>query len=467
LFIGVGAIFFVLPEYFRNVVLQVVFQHTKDMSRRMQRTRCCRYIFLSISFLVSFLVVYSITPCYAKGKKQCGKNVTKKQTINGHSEKKNAVKSLTSPKSKTKKSSSKAVAKKKNHTVATQDSYHYSLSLDDIPDEYEEVIHEYLGTPYRSGGTGTNGIDCSGLSRKFYMELFGVDIPHNSSEQCRLNIFEKVPLNPDGFESSDLLFFKNSKRPINHVGIYLTDHKFLHATPKGGVMISSLDEAYWRENLVASRRIKDTIVARTNGAAVPSVPDSPNEFSASEISLAYAASLGKIARLNLETFYASQYQAQPTKQFEPTNFNFGNFTNPPHRYAASPESWQGVRASADFSPTNWLHITPSLGMLGGPVLPNNINNNWQVYGLDAAVSPTSSRWSLGLSYRSLLNDEFFTAYQDVPNSDIGVNINYRISDVMHFSVLGNMEGYGPRRDSQMDAQPWNVRTVSFNLNLAF
>jgi cell wall-associated NlpC family hydrolase len=430
----------------------------------MQHTRCCRYIFLLIVFFVSFFFVYSITPCYAKEKKPCGKNVAKKQVVKKHTEKKTAAKSLSPQKNKIKKSAFKAAPKKRNHFELTQASHRYSLNLEDIPDEYEEVVQEYLGTPYRSGGTGTAGIDCSGLSRKFYMELFGLNIPHNSSEQCQLNIFEKIPLNPDGFESSDLLFFKNSKKPINHVGIYLTDRKFIHATPKGGVIISSLDEAYWRENLVASRRIKDTIIAKSNGAAISSIPDMPNELSTSEISLAYAASLGKSARLNLETFYSSQYQTPPARAFEPTNFNYGN---PFHRYTSNPESWQGLRASADFNPTNWLRITPSLGMLEGPALPNNINNSWQVYGLDAAVSPISSRWSLGLTYRSLLNDGFFTAYQDVPNSDFGVNINYRVSNVMHFSVLGNVEGYGPRRDSQMEAQPWNVRNVSFNLNLAF
>jgi hypothetical protein len=329
---------------------------------------------------------------------------------------------------------------------------------DDLP--YEEVVSEYLGMPYRRGGTGSNGIDCSGLSRKFYLEIYGVDLPHSSREQCSLNIFEKVPLDTDAFESKDLLFFRNKNRRINHVGIYLEDGKFLHASPNKGVMISSLGESYWKNRLVASRRIKDTVLAKASGAG-SSDQDETNAHKTNEITMGYAADINGALHVDLETFYSNPFSNQNLVKRQTTDlFADGSL----YLADVGSEPWQGVRASTSIYPAQWLRITPSLGMLNGPSwFTRNNDNTWQVYGLETAVSPLSSRWSLVFSMQSLLNDSYFAAYDDATDTDIGLHFNYWVSNTLRVSVMGNWEGSYLMQNAQAD----NLARDLLTLNLDF
>jgi hypothetical protein len=321
---------------------------------------------------------------------------------------------------------------------------------------YEGVVSECLGIPYQRGGTGNNGIDCSGLSRKFYLEIYGIDLPHSSSEQCRLNIFEKVPLDPDAFESKDLLFFKNKNRRINHVGIYLEDGKFLHASPRKGVMISSLDESYWKQRLVASRRVKDTVLGKSSGAGSSG---KAGVHKSNEIAMGYAADINETFHVDIETFYSNAFTNQ--HQVKTDLFADGSL------YLADmrPGPWQGLRASTHVYPANWLRITPSLGMLDGPSLFAGDDRVWQIYGLETAVSPLSSRWSIVFSMQSLLNDSYYAAYEDATDTDIGLHFNYWISNTMRFSVMGNWEGSYLMENAQPDALARDI--LSFNLDFCF
>ena len=321
---------------------------------------------------------------------------------------------------------------------------------------YEDVVDKYLGIPYRLGGTGSRGIDCSGLSRKFYLEVYGIDLPHNSREQCRLNIFEPVPLDPDAFQSKDLLFFQNKNKRINHVGIYLEDGNFLHASAKKGVIISNLNTSYWKQRLAASRRVKDTVLAMSSGAGVHGNAVSQKT---NEISIGYAADINEAVHVDIETFYSSPF----TKQHRGKTDLFADGSL--YLAGMQPGHWQGVRASTHLYPADWLRITPSLGMLDGPSLFAGDGRGWQIYGLETAVSPLSSRWSLAFSMQSLLNDSYFTTYADATDTDIGLHFNYWISNSMRFSIMGNWEGSYLMENAQPDALARDI--LSFNLDFSF
>lgn len=103
---------------------------------------------------------------------------------------------------------------------------------------------EWIGTPYRSGGHTKRGTDCSGLTGEIYRKVYRMRLPRSTGEQ--LAACRKVARR--GLKEGDLVFFHNgkSRKKVTHVGIYLKDDKFVHASTSRGVIVSSLDENYWR-----------------------------------------------------------------------------------------------------------------------------------------------------------------------------------------------------------------------------
>lgn len=105
-----------------------------------------------------------------------------------------------------------------------------------------QFVYDWIGTPYRLGGVTKKGVDCSGFAFELYNKVFSTLIGNNSR-----NIFSMVnPVNKDALKEGDLVFFKIGSRSITHMGVYMGDNKFAHASSSKGVMISDLDEAYWR-----------------------------------------------------------------------------------------------------------------------------------------------------------------------------------------------------------------------------
>src|SRR6202789_2894290 len=101
-------------------------------------------------------------------------------------------------------------------------------------------VYDWIGTPYRFGGTSRKGIDCSAFTKELYSQVFNMDIERNSRD-----IFRMVsPVRRDELKEGDLVFFKIHSRRISHVGIYLGNNRFAHASSKG-VAISSLDDSYY------------------------------------------------------------------------------------------------------------------------------------------------------------------------------------------------------------------------------
>jgi cell wall-associated NlpC family hydrolase len=113
------------------------------------------------------------------------------------------------------------------------------------------LARDQVGVPYRYGGNSPSGFDCSGLVKYVYGKL-GVNLPRKSSEMA--GVGQLVPVH--ALLPGDLVFFRVNKRRVSHVGIYLGNDKFVHATKSGHpVRKDSITNPWWRERFVVGRRL--------------------------------------------------------------------------------------------------------------------------------------------------------------------------------------------------------------------
>jgi len=106
---------------------------------------------------------------------------------------------------------------------------------------------DWYGTPYKYGGMNEDGIDCSGFTNILYKEIYKIQIPRVSKDIAE-NVKRKYT---EDLKEGDLVFFSFGKTGIvNHVGIYLHNNKFVHASTSKGVIISNLTEPYYGDYLV-------------------------------------------------------------------------------------------------------------------------------------------------------------------------------------------------------------------------
>ena len=120
----------------------------------------------------------------------------------------------------------------------------------------EDIIahsYTYLGTPYRYGGTSYSGIDCSGFTMKVFAK-FGISLPHGATPQLKYGTY----VSRSELQPGDLVFFSAGSYPASHVGIYVGDDQFIHASSSTGngycVCVSSLNTNYYSRNFVGGRR---------------------------------------------------------------------------------------------------------------------------------------------------------------------------------------------------------------------
>lgn len=122
----------------------------------------------------------------------------------------------------------------------------------------DKVIDKTIGTKYVSGGTSTNGFDCSGFTM-FVFDKIGINLPHQSGSQYQMG----SDVSRDEMRPGDLVFFNTNGKGVSHVGIYVGDGDFAHASSSRGVTISSLSDSYYVNRYVGAKRIMSTDAYKT------------------------------------------------------------------------------------------------------------------------------------------------------------------------------------------------------------
>ncbi|HNR17372.1 MAG TPA: NlpC/P60 family protein [Chitinophagaceae bacterium] len=134
----------------------------------------------------------------------------------------------------------------------------YSLLLDteveSLPSKsLLESVDEWYGVRYRVGGNSKKGVDCSGFTVAVYAAVYGMMLPRISRDQYRIS----RKISTTELREGDLVFFNTNGRGVSHVGVYLGNNKFIHASVSRGVMVNDLFENYYLRRFVGAGRIDE------------------------------------------------------------------------------------------------------------------------------------------------------------------------------------------------------------------
>jgi lipoprotein Spr/probable lipoprotein NlpC len=139
-------------------------------------------------------------------------------------------------------SSRKNLSSSKNNTAVVQK---YARMMD-VPKkkiknpELYQFIDDWIGTKYQYGGLSKNGIDCSGFTYLLYKEVYDKTIPRNTSGQVDI-----IKRKYEGqLKEGDLVFFDYDKKKFSHVGVFLQNGYYVHASTRKGVMVQKLKDPY-------------------------------------------------------------------------------------------------------------------------------------------------------------------------------------------------------------------------------
>ena len=374
--------------------------------------------------------------------------------------------------------------------------------------QFENEAKEFLGIPYRKGGTSKRGLDCSGFARMIYERIFGIELPHNSVDQFRFADMQKI--DTKDLQPGDLIFFANSnkkKKRINHVGVYLSDGQFIHASSSQGVTVSSLNDRYWKKRFAGSKR---HLALNSNGDAnqikLESSLEIPLHQNGSLISYTRDELRTQSATLlqdDFNTYSVGLYDTRDSAH-QPLNFyqigydhaladglnvNFSVI----HETFDTSSAWQGfdpstpnmdfrlddassdtairqgIKLASNFHPSEWLSITPSITYFDYSLEnPEFLDAPRRTLGLNTLVTPAHNLWSLSMLLQYSDQDELtHTSNLDnmLSSLNMGVKLGINLTENLQFSIIGKHDkhtaSYGMTDDSSL------LQTSSSDVFLSF
>jgi hypothetical protein len=134
--------------------------------------------------------------------------------------------------------------------------FKYAILLEEPVESMRNVrlmsfLEEWYGAPYRYGGGTKKGIDCSAFTCMLMDSVFDVRIPRTAQNQYNAS----TKIKKEDLSEGDLVFF-NTTGGISHVGVYLANNKFVHASVSGGVMVSDMEDVYFKRRYIGATRVK-------------------------------------------------------------------------------------------------------------------------------------------------------------------------------------------------------------------
>jgi hypothetical protein len=348
-------------------------------------------------------------------------------------------------------------------------------------EKIQEEMEKYLGVRYKRGGLSSKGFDCSGFVKQIYSEVFGVDLPHQSSEQNRCSLL--TPVSSDELKTGDLVFFATgrNRKGINHVGMYLSDGKFIHSARTKGVVISSLEDAHWQARLVSARRLadRDSVVAGLDSKSVFGLGTALGETSlltfqvTSAQSESYYPSLthNELPQFSLDGYYRTEFNVVQGLWVDSWSARLTAFRDQfsiaqadpffaPRPILGGPDALgnsysinyaQGLRLASDLRPNEWLRVSPSVTYFDyGPGI-DLTDQPRLALGLDFHLASSSDGWSLSTGFQYPLSRYASSRLSDMTTADprmLDMSLTFRqqLTNNLQLSITGERfyrYSYGP------------------------
>ena len=133
---------------------------------------------------------------------------------------------------------------------ASQDEFENLVRNVDVKSRIMDQYADWKGVRYRLGGSTKKGIDCSGFVQRTFREQFGLELPRSTYEQQEMG----KSVSRSNLRTGDLVLFRAGSTG-RHVGIYIVNNQFVHASTSSGVIISSMNEPYWKKRYNEARRV--------------------------------------------------------------------------------------------------------------------------------------------------------------------------------------------------------------------
>jgi hypothetical protein len=344
--------------------------------------------------------------------------------------------------------------------------------------DVQNEMSKYLGIRYRSGGSSTSGVDCSGFVGLVYRNLYGVtNLPHQSRSLYASPAMQRVPM--ESLSTGDLVYFTSSKKSkrINHVGIYLSDGKFIHAARGKGVVISSLDDPHWSARVAGANRFP-RLETRYRGAGPVLDPETTPASSSRDASFSFFSHevlpssddskdpsqphvLGQ--SMGIELGFAQALPGYGMVPFRLTLFqeSLSMWRGTEVTAPLSPERdslWtgertaffpiQGIRVGSEIRPFEWLSLSPSLTYFKYDTATDDSGLPKHSVGVDLSMGSSEDGWMLstGFRYSSLINPKrdsslvltgsYAEEYDPQHALDMSFTLMQRISNKLSISIMG-------------------------------
>ena len=133
---------------------------------------------------------------------------------------------------------------------ASQDEFENMVRNIDVKSRIMDQYADWKGVRYRLGGSTKKGIDCSSFVQRTFREQFGLELPRSTYEQQETG----KSVSRTNLRTGDLVLFRAGSTG-RHVGIYIGNNQFVHASTSSGVIISSMNEPYWKKRYNEARRV--------------------------------------------------------------------------------------------------------------------------------------------------------------------------------------------------------------------